>query len=49
MIRKDQKVYMVRVQDTQAKTHIVYPELRTKKVMLISVESWNNHMLKVRS
>jgi hypothetical protein len=49
MIRKDQKVYLVRVQDTQAKPHIVYPELRTKKVMLMSVKSWNNNMLKVQS
>jgi hypothetical protein len=49
MIRNDQKVYMVRVQDTQAKPHIVYPELGTKKVMLMSVKSWNNNMLKVRS
>jgi hypothetical protein len=49
MIRKDQKLYLVRVQDIQAKPHIVYPELRTKKVMLVSVESWNNNVLKVRS
>jgi hypothetical protein len=49
MIRKDQKVYLVRVQDTQAKPHIVYSKLRMKRVMLVSVESWNNHMLKVRS
>jgi hypothetical protein len=47
MITKDQKLYLVRVQDTQAKPHIVYPELRTKKVMLVSVESWNNNILKV--
>jgi hypothetical protein len=47
MIRKDQKVYLVRVQDTQAKPHIVYSELRMKRVMLMSVESWNNHILKV--
>jgi hypothetical protein len=47
MIRKDQNVYLVRVQDTQAKSCIVYPELRMKKVMLMSVESWNNNMLKV--
>jgi hypothetical protein len=49
MIREDQKVYLVRVQDTQAKPHIVYPELRTKKVMLVLVESWNNNLLKVRT
>jgi hypothetical protein len=49
MIRKDQEFYLVRVQDTQAKPHIVYLELRTKKVMLVSVKSWNNNMLKVRS
>jgi hypothetical protein len=47
MIRKDQKLYLVIVQDTQGKPHIVYPELRTKKVMLVSVESQNNNMLKV--
>jgi hypothetical protein len=49
MIRKDPKMYLVRVQDTQAKPHIVYPELRTKKIMLVPVESWNNHRLNVQS
>jgi hypothetical protein len=38
-IRKDLKLYVVRVQDTQAKPHIVYPELITKKVILVLVES----------